>query len=148
MGTLATTGCAGPAAAPALEAPASKPPATNHPGVRVAMAMLGAPYHYGGSSPRGFDCSGLVYYAFRETGIRVPRTTRAQLRHAKPVSLSQLLPGDLLFFSQYSSRVSHVGIYVGDDWFIHAPSRGRRVSYDSLQDGFWKYRLVAAGRYD
>jgi cell wall-associated NlpC family hydrolase len=114
----------------------------------MAIAMLGTPYHYGGSSPRGFDCSGLVYYVFRETGIRVPRTTRAQLRHAKPVSLSRLLPGDLLFFNQDSSRVSHVGIYVGDGWFIHAPSRGRRVSYDSLQDGFWKYRLVAAGRYD
>ena len=145
---LATTGCAGTAAAPAVETVPRTPPVAIHPGVRVATAMLGAPYHYGGSSPRGFDCSGLVYYSFRETGIRVPRTTRAQLRHAKPVSLSQLLPGDLLFFSQYSSRVSHVGIYVGDDWFIHAPSRGRRVSYDSLQDGFWKYRLVAAGRYD
>ena len=110
--------------------------------------MLGTPYHYGGSSPRGFDCSGLVYYAFRETGVRVPRTTRAQLRHAKPVPLSQLRPGDLLFFNQHSSRVSHVGIYVGDGWFIHAPSRGRRVSYDSLQDSYWKPRLVAAGRYD
>ena len=148
LGIPATTGCTGPAAAPARHDPASSPPQTSHPGVRVATAMLGAPYHYGGSSPRGFDCSGLVYYAFRETGIRVPRTTRLQLRHAKPVPLSRLQTGDLLFFNQHSRRVSHVGIYVGDDWFIHAPSKGRRVSYDSLQDGYWKSRLVAAGRYD
>jgi murein DD-endopeptidase len=109
--------------------------------------MLGAPYRYGGSSPRGFDCSGLVYYAFRETGFRVPRTTGAQLRHSRPVTLSQLLPGDLLFFRQRSSRVSHVGIYVGNDWFIHAPSRGKRVSYESMQNHYWKSRLVTAGRY-
>jgi len=110
--------------------------------------MLGAPYHYGGSSPRGFDCSGLVYYAFREAGIRVPRTTRAQLRHAQQVPLSQIIPGDLLFFRQRFRRVSHVGIYAGDGWFIHAPSRGKRVSYESMQSSYWKPRLVTAGRYD
>jgi cell wall-associated NlpC family hydrolase len=111
--------------------------------------MLGIPYRYGGSTPRrGFDCSGLVYYAFRKTGIRVPRTTGAQLRHAQTVPLPEILPGDLLFFRQRSSRVSHVGIYAGDGWFIHAPSRGKRVSWESLQSSYWKPRLVAAGRYD
>ena len=145
---LATTGCTISPAAPAGQTPAGAPTTTTHPGVRVATAMLGAPYRYGGSSPRGFDCSGLVYYAFRETGIRVPRTTGAQLRHAQPVALSQVHPGDLLFFRQRSSRVSHVGIYVGNDWFIHAPSRGKRVSYESMQNSYWKPRLVAAGRYD
>ncbi len=78
----------------------------------------------------------------------MPRTTGAQLRHAQPVALSLLHPGDLLFFRQRSSRVSHVGIYVGDGWFIHAPSRGKRVSYESMQNSYWKPRLVAAGRYD
>jgi len=145
---LATNGCASSPAAPAVQAPASVPSRASHPGVRVATAMLGAPYRYGGSSPRGFDCSGLVYYAFRETGIRVPRTTSAQLRHAQPVALPQLQPGDLLFFRQRSSRVSHVGIYVGDGWFIHAPSRGKPVSYESMQSSYWKPRLVTAGRYD
>lgn len=146
---LATTGCAGTPAAPAVEPPSGITATATHPGVRVATAMLGTPYHYGGSSPRrGFDCSGLVYYAFRETGIRVPRTTVAQLRHAQPVPLPEILPGDLLFFRQRSSRVSHVGIYVGDGWFIHAPSRGKRVSWESLQNSYWKPRLVAAGRYD
>lgn len=148
MTALATTGCTSSPAAPVAQVPASLPTEASHPGVRVATAMLGAPYRYGGSSPRGFDCSGLVYYAFRETGMRVPRTTGAQLRHAQPVALSQLQPGDLLFFRQRSSRVSHVGIYVGDGWFIHAPSRGKRVSYESMQNSYWKPRLVAAGRYD
>jgi cell wall-associated NlpC family hydrolase len=147
LAALVTAGCASSPAAPAGAIPASITAVATHPGVRIATAMLGAPYHYGGSGPRGFDCSGLVYYAFRETGIRVPRTTGAQLRHARPVPLSQLLPGDLLFFRLHSSRVSHVGIYVGDGWFIHAPSRGKRVSYASMQNSYWKSRLVTAGRY-
>lgn len=145
---LAMTGCASSPAAPAAHTAAGVPTLATHPGVRVATAMLGVPYHYGGSSPRGFDCSGLVYYAYREAGFRVPRTTGAQLRHARPILLSQLLPGDLLFFRLHSSRVSHVGIYVGDGWFIHAPSRGKRVSYESMQNSYWKSRLVTAGRYD
>jgi murein DD-endopeptidase len=143
-----TTGCASNSAAPAMPTPDSVPTLATHPGVQVATIMLGAPYHYGGSSPRGFDCSGLVYYAFREAGIRVPRTTGAQLRHAKLVPLTEIIPGDLLFFRLRSSRVSHVGIYVGDGWFIHAPSRGKRVSYESMQSSYWKPRLVTAGRYD
>jgi cell wall-associated NlpC family hydrolase len=145
---LVTTACAGSPAAPAPEPPAGLPATMTHPGVQVATTLLGIPYRYGGSSPRrGFDCSGLVYYVFRETGIRVPRTTGAQLRHAQPVPLPEIQPGDLLFFQQRSSRVSHVGIYAGDGWFIHAPSRGKRVSWESLQNSYWKPRLVAAGRY-
>jgi murein DD-endopeptidase len=145
---LGTTGCASNSAAHAMQTPDSVPTLATHPGVQIATTMLGAPYHYGGSSPRGFDCSGLVYYAFREAGIRVPRTTRAQLRHAQQVPLSQIIPGDLLFFRQRFRRVSHVGIYAGDGWFIHAPSRGKRVSYESMQSSYWKSRLVTAGRYD
>jgi cell wall-associated NlpC family hydrolase len=148
LAMLATAGCASSPAAPPVQAPASVPAVVTHPGVRVATAMLGAPYHYGGSSPRGFDCSGLVYYAFRQAGFRVPRTTGAQLRHAQAVPLAEILPGDLLFFRQRSSRVSHVGIYIGDGWFIHAPSRGKRVSYESMQSSYWKPRLITAGRYD
>ena len=143
------TGCAGSPAAPATEVPVGVTAATTHPGVLIATTLLGTPYRYGGSSARrGFDCSGLVYYAFRETGIRLPRTTGAQLRHAKPVPLPEILPGDLLFFRQRSSRVSHVGIYAGEGWFIHAPSRGKQVSWESLQNSYWKTRLVAAGRYE
>jgi uncharacterized protein (DUF1499 family) len=103
------------------------------------------PYRYGGSTPRGFDCSGLVYYAYRRLGIRVPRSTTAQYRHARPVTLNNLQPGDLVFFRRAHHSVTHVGIYAGNARFIHAPSNGRVVSYDSLYDPYWKKRLAGRG---
>jgi murein DD-endopeptidase len=133
---------------------ASTPPrsgasaAIQRPVLDVAISQLGVPYRYGGDTPRGFDCSGLVYYAYRRVGIRVPRSTRAQYRHAHRVALDTLEPGDLVFFKRRFRSVSHVGIYAGNSRFIHAPSKGRVVSYDSLNDPYWKRRLVAAGRYD
>jgi murein DD-endopeptidase len=120
----------------------------HRPVLDVAISQLGAPYRYGGSTPRGFDCSGLVYYAYRRVGIRVPRSTSAQYHHARRVTLDELQPGDLVFFKRVFRSVSHVGIYAGNSRFIHAPSKGRVVSYDSLNDPYWKRRLVAAGRYD
>lgn len=124
------------------------PPAVHQPVLDIAVSKLGTPYRYSGSTPRGFDCSGLVHYAYYKAGIRVPRSTTAQYRHARPVALKNLQPGDLVFFSTAHRSVSHVGIYAGNGRFIHAPSRGRVVSYDSLNDPYWKKRLVAAGRYD
>jgi cell wall-associated NlpC family hydrolase len=118
-----------------------------HKGFKIASGMLGAPYHYGGASPRGFDCSGLVYYAYRKAGIAVPRTTSAQFHNARPVHRSRLQSGDLLFFRLTSRSVSHVGIYAGNGRFIHAPSRGKRVSYASLENPYWQQRIVSAGRY-
>jgi len=123
------------------------PPAVHQPVLDAAVSELGTPYRYGGSTPRGFDCSGLVYYAYYLTGIRVPRSTMAQYRHARPVALNNLQPGDLVFFRTAHRSITHVGIYAGNTRFIHAPSRGRVVSYDSLDDPYWKQRLVAAGRY-
>jgi probable lipoprotein NlpC len=136
------TGCA--STPPETEAP----PVVHRPVLDITVSELGTPYRYGGSTPRGFDCSGLVYYAFYRAGIRVPRSTMAQYRHAKPVTLKNLQPGDLVFFRFAHRSVSHVGIYAGNARFIHAPSRGRVVSYDSLNDPYWRKRLVAAGRYD
>jgi len=138
------TGLAGCASTPPESA---EPPAVHQPVLDVAVSELGTPYRYGGSTPRGFDCSGLVYYAYYQTGIRVPRSTTAQYRHARPVALKNLQPGDLVFFRTAHRSISHVGIYAGNARFIHAPSRGRVVSYDSLNDPYWKQRLVAAGRY-
>jgi murein DD-endopeptidase len=126
----------------------AEPPVVHQPVLDIAVSELGTPYRYGGSTPRGFDCSGLVYFAYYKTGIRVPRSTMAQYRHARPVALNNLQPGDLVFFRTAHRSVSHVGIYAGNARFIHAPSRGRVVSYDSLNDPYWKKRLVAAGRYD
>ena len=118
-----------------------------HPGVHIAKSMVGAPYRYGGTSPTGFDCSGLVYYSYRRAGIYVPRTAHAQLRAADRVSLRNLAAGDLLFFKLGRQPVSHVAIYSGNGRFIHAPSSGKRVSYGSMSDAYWKNRLVAAGRF-
>lgn len=120
---------------------------TPHAGVRIAVSMLGSPYRYGGSSPHGFDCSGLVYYSYRRAGIHVPRTTYAQMNAANRVRLRDLAAGDLLFFRLGRQPVSHVAIYTGDGQFIHAPSSGKRVSYGSMSDAYWKTRLVAAGRF-
>lgn len=118
----------------------------SHPAVAVAEQMIGKPYHYGGASPdRGFDCSGLVFYAFRHAGINVPRTSHTQYLDAFPVDPHALRQGDLLFFS-IRGKVSHVGIYIGGNTFIHAPSSGKAVSYASLQNPYWREHLVRAGR--
>jgi len=112
-----------------------------------ARKMLGVPYRYGGATPSGFDCSGLVSYAYRSVGIPVPRTSRDQYRQAAKVSLQQLRPGDLLFFRLSPPKISHVAIYDRDGRFIHAPSSGKQVSYASLDNPYWRKHLVAAGRF-
>lgn len=113
----------------------------------VTHTLLGTPYRYGGASPSGFDCSGLVQYVYREAGMAVPRTAAEQLRHAHRVQLSELRPGDLVFFRLSGRKISHVGIYVGGGRFIHAPSSGKPVSYARLENPYWTKRLVAAGRF-
>ncbi len=120
--------------------------ATGNQLVSLAENVVGSPYKYGGSSPKGFDCSGLVYYTHNKLGIKVPRTTRQQARHANKLSMSDIRPGDILFFRIYGNGISHVGIYTGNNQFIHAPQSGKYVSYASITDPFWRERLVKAGR--
>ncbi len=115
--------------------------------LEAAGRLLGAPYAYGGSSPSGFDCSGLVYYVFRQAGIDVPRTCREQYRQSRHIDLARLQPGDLLFFSISRRRIGHVGIYVAPGLFIHAPSKGKGVSYARLEEPYWRRRLIGAGRF-
>ncbi len=129
-----------------LSAPDSTSTAPGARAVYAAYRQLGTPYRYGGSTPDGFDCSGLIQYAYHRAGIDIPRTTRQQLRHARPVSLSALRPGDLVFFRVSRRKVSHVGIYAGGGRFIHAPSSGKQVSYADLNDPFWHRRIIAVGR--
>lgn len=112
-----------------------------------ARKMIGTPYHYGGTDPRGFDCSGLVHYAYGRAGMILPRTSREILRSSRLVDPLQRQPGDLVFFSISARKVSHVGIYAGGDRFIHAPSSGKGVGYARLDDGYWSRRLVAVGRF-
>lgn len=116
--------------------------------LEVARSLLGTPYARGGTGPGGFDCSGLVQYVFRQVGIDLPRSSREQYGKVSLVSLKELKPGDLLFFRIARRRISHVGIYVDEDRFIHAPSNGKGVSYAALSEPYWKKRLVGAGRLD
>jgi cell wall-associated NlpC family hydrolase len=109
--------------------------------------MLGIPYHYGGNDPRGFDCSGLVFYAYREAGVPVARTSREQLRASQPLDVDQALPGDLVFF-RMSKRAWHVGIYLGDQRFIHAPSTGRAVVIERLDDEYYLRHRIQIRRLD
>jgi cell wall-associated NlpC family hydrolase len=109
--------------------------------------MVGKPYRYGGSTPQGFDCSGLVQFSFRRAGMNVPRSTETQRNRSSRVPLSRLARGDLLFFNQDGKNSSHVGIYLGGNRFVHAPSNGKRVRVDSLADTYWQKHLVDARRF-
>ncbi len=113
--------------------------------VFTALQMVGVPYRWGGATPTGFDCSGLVQYAYSNAGLRLPRTAAAQMDASTPVTLENAEAGDLLFFRD-GSRTSHVAIYLGDGRFIHAPSTGREVSLDSFGNAYWRMRFARAGR--
>jgi cell wall-associated NlpC family hydrolase len=112
---------------------------------QTASQMIGVPYRYGGRTPKGFDCSGLVFYSYGEAGLNVPRTSRDQLRASTPINLGDARPGDLLFFSE-SRKSSHVAIYLGDGQFVHAPSTGRRVSIADMDNPYYREHFVRAGR--
>ena len=111
----------------------------------LATGLIGTPYRWGGATPAGFDCSGLVYYTYRKAGLTVPRTSQQQFHFAQPVPLDDAQPGDLVFFAE-RGRIFHVGIYLGEDRFVHAPDRGRAVSVASLAEGFYRSRFAGAGR--
>ena len=114
-----------------------------------AVNVLGTPYRWGGSSPsKGFDCSGLVKYAFNDVAaVDLPRTSNAMAAgHGQKVDRKDLKPGDLLFFKLKSRQVNHVAIYLGNDRFIHAPRRGKSVSIDTLKKPFWNKNYVIAKR--
>jgi hypothetical protein len=113
----------------------------------TAKKYLGVKYLKGGSSPEGFDCSGFVSYVFRERGIALPRSAKSQYNYGKKVSDDNVMPGDLLFFNINGSSISHVAIYVGRDRFIHAPSKGKKVSYASMEDEYWKRAYVGCATY-
>ena len=117
--------------------------------IKTAKNMLGVKYRYGGTSPRqGFDCSGLVQYSYKAAGINVPRTTRQQYKAVRPISRRYLRAGDLVFYKTSVSRaVSHVGIYLGNNQFIHAPSSGKRVKISSMLEKYWRKRFTGAGRF-
>jgi cell wall-associated NlpC family hydrolase len=127
-------------------APAAGTHQSKHPATVIASHMLGRPYRYGGASPQGFDCSGLVYYSYNKAGYKVPRTSQRQYRDSLPVKHAERREGDLLFF-RIEGKVSHVAVYLGNNNFIHAPSSGKRVGIASLDQPYWKQRLTKTGRF-
>lgn len=114
--------------------------------LEFARKMLDTPYRYGGNDPRGFDCSGLVQYAFNLAGIKLPRSSQDIFRASQRINPQDIRPGDLVFFAISSDKVSHVGIYADRNRFIHAPSSGKGVSFASIENPYWQKRLVGAGR--
>ncbi|MDX9965109.1 C40 family peptidase [Desulfobacter postgatei] len=116
--------------------------------VQAAMTAVGTPYRWGGVSPKGFDCSGLVVYTHAKIGIHVPRTASAQFKNCTSVSRQNIKPADLVFFSVPRRRGDvHVGIYIGKGQFIHAPGRGRKVKRVSLDNIYFKHHLIKAGNF-
>lgn len=110
----------------------------------LGKKFIGVPYKYGGTSPIGFDCSGFVGYAYKISGKSLPRTAAQMYQRGVAIPKSKLQVGDTVFFSTVSRGASHVGIYVGDNKFVHAASNGVRV--DSMNNSYWKSRYIGAKR--
>lgn len=138
------SGCASTEKAPVAVFPSGQ---GNTKAASDALQLQGHPYVYGGESPReGFDCSGLVVYVYNRQGLRLPRDTQSLARQLPMVQLDQRQPGDLLFFNT-SRPFSHVGIYVGEEKFVHAPSsRTGHVMLSDLNQPYWRERFIAVRR--
>ena len=135
-----------PAAPVPLPVPAPGSTADGYAIARTALALRGIPYRLGGTDTRGFDCSGLVQYVFALHGLGLPRVVRDQVHHGATVPLDALEPGDLVFFETEGSQISHVGIAIGGDQFVHAPNARGVVRLSRLTAGYWGDRAVAARR--
>jgi murein DD-endopeptidase len=133
-------GCASDPVAPVTD------PGSAERAAAFARKMVGKPYRFGGSSPAGFDCSGLVQYSYKQAGVSLPRATDEQLRLSQPLRGAHLRRGDLLFFDQEGKKKSHVGIYLGEGQFVHAPSSGKTVRTDRIDSAYWKKHLSEVRR--
>jgi cell wall-associated NlpC family hydrolase len=131
-------------------APSAPPRAERSEALLQALLALGLDYRYGGKSPvTGFDCSGLVAHVYLEAwNIRLPRNTSAQSKAGTPVSLAELQAGDLVFYDTQKRPYSHVGIYLGDGKFVHAPKSGAQVRIESLKSAYWSQRFNGARRIE
>lgn len=134
--------------APVLPSPPVTPSATGDDWRGTAMALLGVPYVYGGTSRSGLDCSGFVLQVFSPLGVELPRTSAAQARVGQPVEVADLQAGDLVFFDTVGrGEVTHVGIYLGENQFVNANSYRKQVAVDRLQgDPYWGPKLLGARR--
>jgi cell wall-associated NlpC family hydrolase len=147
----AVTACSGAPQLPVTPARATIEPRAPETYVGTAIAelarnLVGAQYHYGGAKPdEGFDCSGLVFYTYAKAGYRVPRTAQELFRAARKIALGDAGAGDLMFFED-ETKLSHVGIYLGDGWFVHAPANGQHVAVANLDAPYYQQHLVGVGR--
>jgi cell wall-associated NlpC family hydrolase len=123
-----------------------QPAESKHALIEIAEGLRGKPYRYGGVTPKGFDCSGFVHYAYDKAGLSIPRTTGEQYQMAQRLSINEARPGDLLFFRINSRKLKHVGLYVGKGRFLHASTSKKRVAEASLEDPYWDKRLLGVGR--
>jgi cell wall-associated NlpC family hydrolase len=150
-------GCASSGAVPRpFPTPGGTPPAAPGPFPRAAgdgyaiagtaLALQGIPYRSGGEDPSGFDCSGLVQYVLQQHHIAYPRVVRDQYEAGRPIAGDDIQPGDLLFFVTEGRDVSHVGIAIGGDQFVHAPNARGVVRVESLGARYWRDRFVGARR--
>ena len=116
--------------------------------VATTRTYLGVPYLWGGTTAKGFDCSGLAMAVYRLNGLQLPRTSREQFEAGTPVTVAHLRPGDLLFFAPGGrGAINHVAIYIGEDTLIHASHRGRRITDDKLSGAYFRDAFVGARSY-
>lgn len=139
---------------PANANPGTSEPAPAHPRtgalanplIQVALDLRGTPYRNGGSDPSGFDCSGFVQWVFNAVGLKLPREVRDQFGVGEKVDRDEVQPGDLIFFETVSKGASHVGLAIGGDQFVHAPSSTGVVRVEKLTISYWASRFVGARR--
>jgi cell wall-associated NlpC family hydrolase len=140
------SGSPSPPGSPSAPVTLAKPVFDGYALVGTALSFRGAPYRNGGSDPTGFDCSGFTQYVFGRYGIALPRDVKEQYRQGKTVKPEDLEAGDLVFFTTTDPGVSHVGIAVGGDEFVHAPSSTGVVRVERLSSRYWADRFLVAKR--
>jgi cell wall-associated NlpC family hydrolase len=144
---FAASGCAGTPRASSAQPAAQGTGGVAERAAHYAAQLVGKPYRYGGASPStGFDCSGLVQWSYAQAGRKLPRSTDDQRVALQRIRVSELRRGDLIFFDQEGKKNSHVGIYVGNGEFVHAPSSGKRVRRDRLDTPYWSKHISEARR--
>jgi cell wall-associated NlpC family hydrolase len=159
IGAIALTACASSGATPqpfpgnrpsgrSTTASSGRLPGGGYGVSGTALSLRGSPYRNGGSDPTGFDCSGFVSYVFAQHGYSLPRSVGELFRTGREIPADAIQPGDLVFFNTSGAGASHVGIVIGGDQFVHAPSTSGVVRVDRVSASYWAQRFVAARRVD
>lgn len=133
---------------PATPEPGAGPVVDAYALTSTALSLRGTPYRNGGGDPTGFDCSGFTQFVFSQYGIRLPREVKDQFHVGRPVKPQEVTAGDLLFFATTGRDATHVGIAVGGDEFVHAPSSTGVVRVERMSQSYWSRRYLGARRVD